>query len=410
MKKFLTIILIFLSVFACVPPENPGAESSAGLLSPEEIEERNQECDLYLSFAHTNYSNHEYEDALENFNEVINFGCSDRNAEDIFSWMGRAYIEQGKNDSASFIFKKGMKYLDSNSEFLEVYAWNEGKLNNVENQIYLLEKQLALDEKNVSVLEKLSDIYSENGNYKEQLNILSLWLKISPENQKAIGEKKVAYGELGLDESTVDRERWEQNPSNIQYGLEYVNGLNDQGLEEDMVSVLKELLTYDRGNKKVLKLLGETYISLSRDNEALDTYTNLYNVNKSDYTVSLEIAKIYAVLEEYENAYNWVEKAINISGGKGETYFQRAEVIFELAEFCSEEILSFEDKIVFEISYNDYVTAVQKGYKRAKARKDFVGENNITKSSDWFMRPDSERDFTPQSKCYKWLNRSIKRK
>ena len=28
-----------------------------------------------------------------------------------------------------------MKYLDSNSEFLEVYAWNEGKLNNIVHQV-----------------------------------------------------------------------------------------------------------------------------------------------------------------------------------------------------------------------------------------------------------------------------------
>ena len=49
----------------------------------------------------------------------------------------------------------------------------------------------------------------------EQLNILSMWLKVEPENQKAIGEKKAAYNELGMDESTIDRQRWEQNPSNI---------------------------------------------------------------------------------------------------------------------------------------------------------------------------------------------------
>ena len=66
-------------------------------------------------------------------------------------------------------------------------SWNEGKLNKVENQIFLLEKQLALNESDVKVLENLSDIYSENRNFKEQLNILSIWLKVEPENQKAIG-------------------------------------------------------------------------------------------------------------------------------------------------------------------------------------------------------------------------------
>ena len=298
-------------------------------MSSAELAERNQRCDLYLSFAHTNFSNREYSDAISNFNEVIDLGCSERNSEDIFPWIGRSYIEMGKNDSASIVFKKGMKYLDENSDFLGVYAWNEGKLNNIDTQIYLLEKQLALDESNNKVLEKLSEIYRENENYKEQLNILSLWLQNDPQNQKAIGEKKAAYNALGMDETSIDRERWEKNPDNIQYGLEYVNGLLEQGLEEEMIMVLRELLTYDRA-EKVLKLLGETYISLSRDNEALEVYKNLYNINKTDYMIILEISKIYISLEKYKNAYSWVEKAIDISGGKGETYFQRAEVLLPL--------------------------------------------------------------------------------
>ena len=198
MKKLLSIILLYISIFGCVPTDSPNPEGE--LLSEEELAERNQECDLYLSFAHTNFSNREYSGAVENFNEVMSLGCSERNAEDIFPWIGRSYIELGKNDSASYIFKKGMKYLDENPDFLGVYAWNEGKLNKLESQIFLLEKQLSLDESNVKVLEDLSEIYRENENFKEQLNILSLWLKVEPENQKAIGEKKAAYNALGLDE------------------------------------------------------------------------------------------------------------------------------------------------------------------------------------------------------------------
>ncbi|MAJ43420.1 MAG: hypothetical protein CMF96_01565 [Candidatus Marinimicrobia bacterium] len=408
MKNILLLTLVYLSFFGCTPPKSP--DPSDNLLSSEELQERNQECDLFLSFAHTNFSNREYVDAVSNFSEVIDLGCSERNAQDIFPWIGRSYIEQGKNDSASIMFKKGMKFLAEDSDFLGVYAWNEGKLKKVENQIFLLEKQLLLDESNVKVLEKLSEIYRENANYKEQLNILSIWLRTEPENQKAIGEKKAAYNALGMDETTIDRERWEQSPSNIQYGLEYANSLLDQGKEDDMVSVLKELLTYDRSEKRVLKLLGETYISISRDSDALDVYKTLHNINKTDYSIILEITKLYTVLDQYKNAYNWAEKAIDISGGKGEAYFQRAEVLFALAESCSGEVLTFEDKIVYELSYNDYVKSVQKGFHRAKSRRDFVGDNNITKSSDWFMRPDGERDFTPKSNCYDWVDRSISRK
>ena len=150
------VIFLYICIFSCVSLENP--DPGSDLLSEQEIKERNKECDLYLSFAHTNYSNREYVNAVNNFNEIINLGCSDRNAEDIFPWMGRSYIEQGKHDSASYIFKKGIKYLGSNTDFLDIYAWNEGKLNKVENQIFLLEKQLSLDESNLKVLENLSDI------------------------------------------------------------------------------------------------------------------------------------------------------------------------------------------------------------------------------------------------------------
>ena len=37
----------------------------------QEIKDRNIECDLYLSFAHTNYSSREYVNAVNNFNEII---------------------------------------------------------------------------------------------------------------------------------------------------------------------------------------------------------------------------------------------------------------------------------------------------------------------------------------------------
>ena len=47
-----------------------------------------------------------------------------------------------------------------------------------------------------------------------------------------------------------------------------------------------------------------------------------------------------------------------ISSNDGEAFFQRAEVIFSLGEFCSQESLSFNDKVIFELSWEDYSEAV----------------------------------------------------
>ena len=58
-----------------------------------------------------------------------------------------------------------MKYLEESADFLEIYAWNEGKRDSIENQIFLMEKLLARDETNTKVLESLSDIYRDQGNF-----------------------------------------------------------------------------------------------------------------------------------------------------------------------------------------------------------------------------------------------------
>ena len=43
--------------------------------------------------------------------------------------------------------------------------------------------------------------------------------------------------------SKFDLNRLKQDPSNVQYGIDYANSLLDSGSEEDAISVLKELIT-----------------------------------------------------------------------------------------------------------------------------------------------------------------------
>ena len=81
-----------------------------------------------------------------------------------------------------------------------------------------------------------------------------------------------------------------------------------------------------------------------------------------------------------------------------------------IAESCSQDPLQFWDKIVYEISREDYKIAVNKGYKQAKSRRDFLEENYITTSADWFMRPEGETEVKPQGDCYSWIDKTVQRK
>ena len=90
--------------------------------------------------------------------------------------------------------------------------------------------------------------------------------------------------------------------------------------------------------------------------------------------------------------------------------YQRAEVYFSIAESCSSDPLQFWDKVVYEISWKNYVLAVDRGYRQAKSRVDFLAENYITTSADWFMRPDGENQVSPQGDCYSWIEETVERK
>ena len=389
---------------ACVPPEDMEDTS----LSQEEKEARNKECDIYLSFATTNYQNRDFIGAIENYSEVIDMGCGKRNSLQIYQWMGRAYIEINKLDSASYVFKQGLKYNPNDASLLEVTAWNEGKIGNIENQIYYYEKILEIDYENVAIMKTLSDLYRDNKRYEDQLEILNRWLSIDKTNKVAIGEKKAAFIVLGKDVSDVDKQRWEKDPSNIQYGLEYVNSLMNNDSIVEALEVLLELKSYDRYNKQILEKIGKIYLDESNNELALGIYNELYKVEKN-YKVAIEISKILIDQENYQDALEWAEIAVKSSGDNGESLFQRAEVFFSIADACSGESLNFNDKLVYEIAFEDYSKSINKGFYRAKVRRDFLKDNNITTTGDWFMLGD-EKNAKPDGKCYNWINRKVNRK
>ena len=324
--------------------------------------------------------------------------------------MGYSYRQLGLYDSAAYIFDQGLKFIQEDIELLEYAGENAGKHNKIEKQIYYYDKILSIEGNNPKVLEKVSNVYRDQGMFEEQVNILNIWLKYEPVSKNANAEKKAAFSALGKDETDVDRERWESETSNIQYGLDYIRSLHDADNTEKIIEVCIELLVYEKYNTAILRNLGDAYLNLYKEDDALNYYNTLAKVDPTDFVTAIDISKILINKEKYPEALEWSEKAVSMSGKKGEAIYQRAEVYFSVAESCSGDPLTFWDKVVYEISWEDYKTAFNKGYSQAKSRRDFVGDNFITTTADWFMRPEGEKEVIPQGDCYSWINKTVKRK
>ena len=406
MKKKLTIGSIII-LFGCVPPADE--YPSADVVIYENLEDC-EPCELLLNFASTNYQNSDWRSAINNYTQLLKCNCGNLDPENTYKYMAYSYQQLAKLDSAAYVLDQGLKYTPDDVELLKMAGENAGKLSKTDNQIYYFDKILTIEENNPEVLALLSDVYRDQGMFNEQIDILDIILKFDPQNKDAQSDKRAAFKALGKDVSDVDKERWEAEPSNVQYGLDYIQSLKGTGNTEKVIEVCNELLVYEKYNKYILHSLGDAYLNLYKEDDALNVYINIAKIDPMNYKIALDISEILISKEKYQDALEWAEKAISISGSKGETYYQRAEVYFSVAESCSGDPIQFWDKIVYEISWKDYQTAVNKGYKQAKARRDFLKENYITTSSDWFMRPEGEIEVRPQGDCYAWIDKTVQRR
>ena len=394
-------------IFGCVPPSVETPTTDVDVY--DDLADC-EPCPLLLNFASSNYQNRDWRGAVNNYNQLLKCNCGKLDPGNTFKYMAYSYQQLGLYDSAGYIFKQGLKYTPEDIDLLKMAGENSGRLENYDDQIYYFDKILSFEENNLEVLELLSNVYRDRKMFEEQVNILNIWLKYEPTNKNANAEKKAAFAALGKDESDVDRERWESETSNIQYGLDYIRSLQDAGNTEKIIEVCTELLVYEKYNTAILRKLGDAYLNLYKEDDALNIYNTLAKVDPTDFVTSIDISKILINKEKYPEALEWAEKAVSMSGKKGEAIYQRAEVYFSVAESCSGDPLTFWDKVVYEISWEDYKTAFNKGYSQAKSRRDFVGDNFITTPADWFMRPEGEKEVIPQGDCYSWINKTVKRK
>tara|TARA_B100000902_G_scaffold37187_1_gene44512 strand:- start:2902 stop:4170 length:1269 start_codon:yes stop_codon:yes gene_type:complete len=373
------------------------------------------DCSLFLSFASTNWKGKDYRGCIDQYKTAIYCGCVKGDEKNLFRYLGRSFIEVGKPDSASWAFNQGLKNNPNDEVLLEYAAWNAGKLNNIQEQLYFIERLLEINPENVRALERMNDTYKKNEMFEEQLRILEVWLNIDSENKKAMSEKKVAYSKLGKDEIEIDKERWNSDKSNIQYGLDYAEGLIEKGDNELAIDVCNELMVYDDSNKRLLKVISNALINSYQESKALQYLEKLGGLDSNNINTLLEIADVCMNIGEFKKGYNWVNKAIALKTSPGKCYFQRAELLVALVEYNIGDEVDFCDRLVYDLAWEDYNTSYNNGYLNAKVYKDQL-DDFITTKGDWFLNAEKFEELSPSnddcyklkgSDCYKWLERKV---
>jgi len=348
-------------------------------------------------------------------------------------------IGGAKPDSAFWALDLGLNAKGEDEILLELGAYIAKESNNQEQRIYYLERALEANEYNQRALEQLSDIYRKTELYDEQVEILDKWLEIRvcdedetsdgddvcmPERKydKAIGEKKRAYEQLGYETSDVDLEKWEADKTNLVNGIIFLRAL--EGLEnlEDLIYYADEMLRYDDENITILTIKAEAQENIFDYEAALETYEELYDIT-GIYSYAIDVSKIYATNDDYESAYKWSEEAIDASTDdkeKGESLYQRGETLLYLARSCEDKNINFWDKIVYQLALEDYIESYNlKNYSAGTRKVELQEQGNyyLPKATDWALSASGVKEVSPSERndkidvplksCYSFIKRRV---
>ena len=124
-------------------------------------------------------------------------------------------------------------------------------------------------------------------------------------------------------------------------------------------------------------------------------------------------------LDKYKQAYLTANKAIVLGEKIGKSYFQRASVLERLVDFYGSDELDFCDRLIYDLSSEDYGMAYKNGVLNAKVYKNNLKEL-VTSVGDWFligekftkMSPDNNECLNIKgSDCYSFIkNREVNKK
>ena len=387
------------------------------------------DCDDFYKFGNRNWQDKDYRGCIDQFKLLIKCGCRSQQDLGVYQKLSSSFVKLKKPiylDSAAYYIDNGLQDNPDDVGLLELGGWVAGKQHELggkdklNDQITYYDSILEIDPNNFSILERLSNIYKDNNRYEEQVVVLDRWLEIDPTNTRAISDKKEAFSKLGRDESEVDKERWENEQTNLVYGVDYINSLLNQD-EPDIelaIEVGDILYQMHSKEKELLRLISDIYIEDFNDDAAIPYLIELAEIDNGNIDVMIDLSNAYLNISEYEDAYYWADIGVDLNKKIGDALFQRAQVLIATVEEFESLDIDFCDRVVYDLALLDFMESYESGNMKAKIYEENLDEY-ITKSEHWFLSDWKKPQLSPSntyckqkknSDCYNWITRSVKRK
>ena len=404
----ITFFAIAIFITMCAPP--------APDVNAEAVEEarrdsvRKVRCPRVFSSAAEFYKNRDWENTVKVYGELTDLGCDRDDPKEVYLYYAIAYEYMGRYDSSEYVLLKGLTFLPENVELRKRLAYSYQKQGKKDLQMNELDRLTFLTPNDVDIKLELSKLYAAEGRFEDQIVVLKDLLKVQPNNEGAQSDLAQAYEKSGRDPLEVYRSRYESNPDNISYGLDYSDKLLDADRPNEAIDILKNVVDEDPTSKVAFRKLAQAY---DRDDDldaAAKTYEKLFRLDPRNFRTAIKISEVYLENQDYGAAFDWADRAVMLSN-EGESIAAKANVYYKGFQACRSGQISTDDRVVATLAYNGFVNAEKMGFSKFSRSKSWLSDNEVLfGKAQWFMMDANvkNRGFVrTSSSCYEWVGERL---
>ena len=413
--KIFSLFVFTIMLIMCVPPADTVNQSGVDKKKLDSL--RNLRCPRLMSSAAEYYRNRDWKQTVKIYKEITTLDCDEWNPvyappQEIYQYYAIAYEQMGKFDSAEFVLLDGLQKLPKNIELRKRLAYSYKKQGKFNSEIIEYERLVEMDSLNVSIMNDLSKLYKENQRYEDQIYILEKILSIEGNNEIAQSELAMAFENSGKDPLDVYRKRYEDNPENLSYGIDYANRLYEADRAEDAIVVLNGVIKQDPSSKIAYRKLAEANISIDNLDDGARAYEELFKIDPRDARIAINISDVYLENSDYRQAIKWADKATNIDSKSADAIGQKGKVYYYGWDNYRQNPLTIDDRVVAKLAYNYFIKAEKKGY-RGFSKISWLQDNEkdlLYGKAQWFMADDKvkrSRKISTYSSDYNWVTESL---
>ena len=407
--KLLLLSVASVFITMCTPPEQSDADADfaeqARLDSIREVR-----CPRVFSSAAEFYKNRDWAATVRAYDELTELGCDQDDPKEVYLYYAIAYEYMGKYDSSEIVLLKGLTFLPDNVELRKRLAYSYDKQGKSNLRMDELDRLTFLAPEDLEIKIELAKLYGEEERFDDQIAVLNAILKIYPTNEGAQSDLARAYELSGRDPLDVYKKRFDNNPDNISYGLDYAEKLLSGDRPDDAAKVLKQVVAADPSSKVAYRKLAEAYDKDDRLADAAKTYERLFRLDPRDFRVAVKIVDVYIEEQDYKSAFDWADKAVIISG-EGEALGAKGNVYYKAFQACRTGEISVDDRVVATLAFNLFSDAEENGFSRYSRSKDWLKENEVLFGKpQWFMMDATVKNrgyVKAGSSCYSWVSERL---